>query len=64
MNLIREIRIPLPSISTQVEVVEKLKLADQSIQDLKSKIASKREYARNLCESLLGSAFTEVEEVA
>lgn len=58
MILIREIEIPLPSMSIQVEVVEKLKLADQSIQELKSKIALKREYARNLRQSLLGSAFT------
>ncbi len=58
MILIREIKIPLPDMSIQFEVVEKLKFVDQAIQELKSIIALKRDYARNLWQSILGSSFT------
>ena len=64
MILIREIEIPLPSMASQIKTVMDLKLADQSIQDLKKQIELKKEHAKNLRKVLLSNSFSKKIEVA
>ena len=64
MVLLREIEIPLPSMANQIEIVKNLKLADESIQELKTQIELKEEHTKDLRKSLLSKSFSDTWEVA
>ncbi len=64
MILIREIEIPLPSMADQIEIVKNLKLADESIQELKIQIELKEEHVQGLRNSLLSRSFSERRGIA
>jgi type I restriction enzyme S subunit len=59
MILIREIEIPLPSIVRQIEIVNLLKSAEHSVQELKCQIELKKQQAKDLRKSLLSKSFNE-----
>ena len=58
------IKVPLPSLEKQHEIVKKLDSAFTEIESLKSQFKMERNYAQALRQSILSSAFTVVEEVA
>jgi type I restriction enzyme S subunit len=58
------IKVPLPSLEKQREIVRKLDSAFAEIELLRSQFIMKRDYALALRQSLLSSTFTGAEEVA
>jgi len=64
MVLIRDIKIPLPSLEKQREIVKKLDSAFAEIDLLKAQIKIEKDYATALRQSLLSSAFTQEEAIA
>ena len=61
---IESLRIPIPPIEKQLEIVEKLVSAFTEVDLLKAKIKTERDYATALRQSLLSSAFTQEDAVA
>ena len=61
---IESLRIPIPPIKKQLEIVEKLDSAFAEVNLMKAKIKIEIDYATSLRQSLLNSAFTQEEEVA
>ena len=58
------IKVPLPSLEKQREIVKKLDFAFTEIESLRFQFVMKREFALALRQSFLNSVFTEVKEVA
>ena len=58
------IKVPLPSLETQSEIVEKLDRAFTEVELLKAQIRTNKDYSRALRQSLLSNAFTQEEAVA
>jgi len=57
------IKVPLPSLETQSEIVERLDSTFAEIEFLKAQIKIEKDYAQSLRQSLLSSAFSQKEVV-
>ena len=61
---IESLRIPIPPIKKQQEIVEKLDIAFAEIESLRHRIKMEKNFTISLRQSLLSSAFTQEEAVA
>jgi len=61
---IESLRIPVPSLKKQGEIVKRLDSAFAEIETLRAQISREKAYASSLRQSLLSSAFTQEEAVA
>ena len=60
----KRIPVPVPDIDTQAKIVSKIDSVYGEINNVKEQIALKKDITKELRQSLLNSAFTEVAKVA
>ena len=60
----KRIPVPLPAMDVQEKIVAKVDLVFEEIRTLTAQISQKREFALALRQSLLSSAFNELEVLA
>ena len=64
MQLIREIRIPLPPLDVQMEIISKLEAIYAEVERFRNQIAAKKDFVEKLRQSLLIDAFSCTNELA